>query len=290
MKLGAADPLTPGGAPVPFFRFEDLESQRLTPHLSTAEGLVIEGRYLYFCKVHKEAGTGSELHYHPNELLIFPLTGKINALVGRDRRVVAPGTFVHAPPFALHSMKATEEGPMDYLYIKDRTWTVVGIAADEAPPERAPSVAEVNQAHQAGRWPGRSKEPEKALGRAEGLGACYHPLSESLGAAAPSGLRFAWVEGERLAFGLFEAPPGAGVPVFEAAHEQFLYVIRGSLRASVGGERREAVPGDVVHVPKGAEGRFAAAEGGAACFAAVRSLPALEESLDRAGAASRAVG
>ena len=29
-------------------------------------------------------------------------------------------------------MKATEDEDLSYLYIKDQTWTVVGIAADEA--------------------------------------------------------------------------------------------------------------------------------------------------------------
>jgi quercetin dioxygenase-like cupin family protein len=125
---------------MPFYRFEQFESRLLTPHLSSGAAPVIEGRYMYFCLLHKEAGTGSELHYHPNELLIFPLQGKINAIVGKDRRIVAPGTFVHCPAYARHSMKATEDGPVDYLYIKDLTWTVVGLAADEAVPERAMTI------------------------------------------------------------------------------------------------------------------------------------------------------
>jgi len=83
---------------VPFYRFEDFESNYLTPHLSTGKAPMIEGKYMYFCLLHKIAGTGSELHYHPNELLIFPVRGKINAIVGRDRRIVSPGTFVHARP------------------------------------------------------------------------------------------------------------------------------------------------------------------------------------------------
>ena len=91
-----------------FYRFEDFERNYLTPNLSSGEGPVIEGKYMYFCNVFKEPGTGSELHYHPNELLIFPLYGILNAIVGKDRRIVRPGTFVHAPAFARHSMKATE--------------------------------------------------------------------------------------------------------------------------------------------------------------------------------------
>ena len=64
---------------MPFHRFEDIESRYLTPHLSTGTAPVIDGKYMYFCLLHKEAGTGSELHYHPNELLIFPVKGRINA-------------------------------------------------------------------------------------------------------------------------------------------------------------------------------------------------------------------
>ena len=129
---------------MPFYRFEDLGEKKLTPHLSSARGPIIEGEYFYFCMVSKDPGTGSDLHYHPNDLMIFPVAGKIHALVGKDRRIVHPGTFIHIPPYARHQMLATEDGQMDYLYVKDRTWTVVGIAEDETVPDSAPSVEEVN--------------------------------------------------------------------------------------------------------------------------------------------------
>ena len=125
---------------MPFHRFEEYESVLLTPHLSTAEAPIIEGKYLYYCLNQKPAGTGSELHYHPNELLIFPVSGKINAVVAKDRRVVNPGTFILVPPNVRHSMKATEDGAVAYLYIKDQTWTVVGVAEDEALPDKALTI------------------------------------------------------------------------------------------------------------------------------------------------------
>lgn len=49
---------------MPFYRFERLKSYRFNPHLSTAEGPVIEGEHMYFHLVTKKAGTGAELHYH----------------------------------------------------------------------------------------------------------------------------------------------------------------------------------------------------------------------------------
>ena len=69
---------------MPFYRFENFKSYRFNPHLSTADGPVIEGEYLYFRMVTKKAGTGAELHYHPNELLAFPLRGKVDCIVGTD--------------------------------------------------------------------------------------------------------------------------------------------------------------------------------------------------------------
>lgn len=269
---------------MPFYRFDGLSAQRLNPHLSTGEGRTIEGRYMYFRTVHKRAGTGSELHYHPNELMIFPLSGKLNAIVGKERRIVSPGTFVHCPPNARHSMKATEDGDVDYLYIKDRTWTLIGVAADEAPPERAPSPEEIAAAHSAGKWPGGRKAPEKSQAIIEGLGECYYPILDNLDMPQSSGSREQWVGGARLAFGFFELPRGATNAAGQAVNETFVYVLKGALEAEVEGERRPVGPGDIIHVPKGAPYRFTAGNDLPVRYCAVRSTAALEETIDRDGA------
>jgi quercetin dioxygenase-like cupin family protein len=238
---------------MPFFRFEDLQDNYLTPHLSTGKAPVIEGRYMYFCLLHKNAGTGSELHYHPNELLIFPIRGKINAIVGKDRRIVSPGTFVHAPAYARHSMRATEDGNVQYLYIKDKTWTVVGLAEDEAVPDKAMTVDEVNRKYRVG---DRDKH-QKAQGRSqaiiEGLHECYYPVIDALDAPRASARRVNWIEGERLAFGFFEVPAGYDEPLMTAQREMFFYVLSGKLRARAGAESRIVGSGDIIHVPRGQE-------------------------------------
>ena len=154
---------------MPFHRFENLRVHHLNPHLSTGEGPVIEGEYMYFRIVTKKAGTGSTLHYHPNELMAFPLRGKINALVGRERRIVMPGTFVHMPPYARHGFTACEDGDLIYLYIKDRTWTLIGAAQDEALPEQARSATEVARDFAAGKYPGEKKDAAKSQAILDGL-------------------------------------------------------------------------------------------------------------------------
>jgi len=264
---------------MPFHRFEDFEANYLTPHLSTGKAPVIEGRYMYFCLLHKNAGTGSELHYHPNELLIFPIRGKINAIVGKDRRIVPPGTFVHAPAYARHSMRATEDGNLQYLYIKDKTWTVVGLAEDEAVPDKAMTVDEVNRKYQVGDKDKHQKTAGQSQAIVDGLNVCYYPILDGLDAPAVSARRESWIEGERLAFGYFDVPGGAAPVEAESPHEVFFYVLSGVVDATCQGERKTLVAGDIVHVARGERYRLQA-QGPYARWVAVRSTPWLEARID----------
>ena len=264
---------------MPFHRFEDIESHYLTPHLSTGKAPVIDGRYMYFCLLHKNAGTGSELHYHPNELLIFPLRGKINAIVGKDRRIVTPGTFVHAPAYARHSMRATEDGHCQYLYIKDKTWTVVGLAEHEAVPGKAMTVEEVNRRYKVGERDKHKGIEGKSQAIVEGLDICYYPIIESLDAPRRSSRHASWIEGERLAFGYFEVPGGYDEPLAPAQHEMFAYVLSGKLLAKVDGQSKAVGAGDIIEVPRGSSYRLQV-QSPFARYVLVCSTPYLEQRID----------
>jgi len=270
---------------MPFYRFEGMKSYRFNPHLSTADGPVIEGEYLYFRKVTKRAGTGSELHYHPNELMAFPLRGKANCVVGKERRILQPGGFVHFPPYARHAIKATEDGDLHYLYIKDRTWTLIGAAADEALPGKARSATQVQKDLKAGKYPGNKKTPEKSAAIIEGLGTCYYPMIDSLDAPPVSGHCARWVEGTNIAFGFVESPPGHAEQEKRSAHERFVYVIAGTLDARVGSKKQRVGTGDVIHVPLGSEYRWTVAKGSPVRYAAVHSTSLLEATVKKHGAA-----
>ncbi|MBX9810508.1 MAG: cupin domain-containing protein [Burkholderiales bacterium] len=264
---------------MPFYRFEDFESNYLTPHLSTGKAPLIEGKYMYFCLLHKNAGTGSELHYHPNELLIFPLRGKINAIVGRDRRIIGPGMFVHVPAFARHSMRATEDGNCQYLYIKDKTWTVVGLAEDEAVPEKAMTVDEVNKKYNVGDRDKHRKAQGTSQAIIDGLNTCFYPILEALDAPRASTRRVNWIEGERLAFGFFEVPAGYEEPQARTEHEIFIYVLSGEINARAGNENKTAGSGDIIHVPRGDTYRLQV-KSPFTRYALVRSTPYLENRID----------
>jgi quercetin dioxygenase-like cupin family protein len=264
---------------VPFHRFEDIESHYLTPHLSTGKAPVIDGQYMYFCLLHKNAGTGSELHYHPNELLIFPLRGKINAIVGKDRRIVAPGTFVHAPAYARHSMRATEDGQCQYLYIKDKTWTVVGLAENEAVPGKAMTVEEVNRRYKVGERDKHKGAEGKSQAIVEGLDVCFYPIIESLDAPRRSARHVDWIEGERLAFGFFEVSGGYDEPEVTAQHEMFIYVLSGRLQAKSANQSKVTGSGDIIHVARGSAYRLQV-QSPFARYVLVCSTPYLEKRID----------
>jgi quercetin dioxygenase-like cupin family protein len=272
---------------MPFYRFEDLESHFLTPHLSTGKAPVIEGKYIYFCLTHKMAGTGSELHYHPNELLVFQVRGKADTIVGKDRRIIGPGTFVHAPAYARHSIKATEDGNCQYLYIKDKTWTVVGLAENEAVPEKAMTITEVNQKFKTGELNRRKAEAEKSRVVIEGLHTCFYPIIESLDEPRCSARREIRVVGERLAFGFFEVPNTDDELSVAGEHEMFTYVLMGKLHGQVDGEGKQITAGDIVYAPRGAACRLRV-QSEFARYVTVCSTSFLENRIDNMSPAEQA--
>lgn len=266
---------------MPFHRFENLQSQKITAHLSSAEGPVIEGSHLYFCLNQKKAGTGSELHYHPNELLIFVIKGKANVVVGKDRRIAETGTFIIVPPNVRHSVKATEDGDCAYLYVKDRTWTVVGIGADEAAPERPLTMKESEEIARTGKHPAVPHATSNSSGAiVEGVPDCYYPMSAGLQAPLRYGRRVEWIEGERAAFGFFEVSGDFEESSPHSRHEQYFYICSGNVDGEVGGERKRLGPGDIAEVPRGMAYRLRVHDGTPARFVAVRATSYLESRLD----------
>lgn len=261
-----------------YYRFEDLEQISPNPHLSTAKGALIEGTYIMLRQNNKGAGTGSELHYHPNELMIFPISGKINAVVGKDCRIVEPGTFIHVPPNARHSMKATEDAPTSYLYVKDRTWNMVGVAADEAAPNNPVSTEEIANKIKDGSWENRDKST-KSDAIIEGLDECYYDIVEKMDEAEHSANRFTRIVGQRLSFEYCEAAASYSENHSPLNNELFIYVYGGELKTRIEDQDARLISsGDIVHVEKG-QNFHLIVETGPARWVCFRSNKLLESQL-----------
>ncbi|HTE16692.1 MAG TPA: cupin domain-containing protein [Burkholderiales bacterium] len=269
---------------MPYFRFDEMKSHHLNPHLSTTQGPVIEAQTMYFRCVTKQAGQQSKLHYHPNEFMAFLLEGEFDSVVGDEQHRVKPGTLVHIPSNAQHSFCAGPSG-IRYLYLKDRTWTLIGAAADEALPDTARSATEVARDIAAGKYPGREKAPEKSQAITSGLGNCHYVMCNGFDGEKPSGHHEQWVNGMNLSWAYVQSPAGNEIAEGSAAHELLAYVISGKLDTQVGNDQHNAVEGDVIHVPRGVGYRWTVSGQGPARYALARSTTRLEQQVAQNGAA-----
>lgn len=269
---------------MPYFRFDEMKSHHLNPHLSTTQGPVIEGETMYFRCVTKLAGQQSKLHYHPNEFMAFLLEGELDTIVGDERYRVKPGTLVHIPSNAQHSFCAGSTG-IRYLYLKDRTWTLIGAAADEALPDKARSATEVARDIAAGKYPGKEKAPDESQAITSGLGNCHYVMCDSFDGGKPSGHHEQWVNGVNLSWGYVQSPMGHEIGEGSAMHELLAYVLSGEVDATIAGNSHCAGVGDVMHVPRGATYKWHVSDGGPARYTVARSTSRLEEYVAKNGAA-----
>ena len=266
------------------YRFEQLQVHHFNPHLSSTQGPIIEGQHMFFRRVIKPAGGGSRLHYHPNEFMAFLLEGEFDGLIGDQCQHVRPGTLVHIPSNAQHTFGAATDGELKYLYLKDRTWTMIGAAADEALPEKALTATEVARAHSEGRYPGQKKDPAASQAITSGLGNCYFPMTDAFDGGAVSGHHEQWVEGVNLAFGYLESPGGYVAEEKAAQHELFVYLLSGALVTRADGSERRAGEGDVIHVAKGSAYHWSVPEKSTARYTIARSTSRLEAEVAKNGA------
>jgi quercetin dioxygenase-like cupin family protein len=176
-------------------------------------------------------------------------------------------------------MRATEDAPCQYLYIKDKTWTVVGLAEDEAVPDKAMTVEEVNREYKVGDRDRHQKAAGKSQAIIDGLHVCYYPIVDRLDAPRASARHVNWIEGERLAFAFFEIPAGYAEPETKAAREMFAYVLSGNIEAQANRERKAIGAGDIVHIPRDASYRLQVISPFAR-YVMVCSTPYLEERID----------
>ncbi len=95
---------------MPFYRFEELSQEVISPHYSTAHGGTVTGEKIEVGLYRMPAGTGADPHRHPNEQIIYVLSGKLRAHVGTDAiREVGPGNVIHIPPNTVHEIKAIDD-------------------------------------------------------------------------------------------------------------------------------------------------------------------------------------
>jgi quercetin dioxygenase-like cupin family protein len=99
------------------------------PDYSTANGSCVEGDRMIVGLMRMPAGTGAELHSHPNEQWIYILEGTFHATVGGKTIEAKPGSVVYVPADVMHSGKAGAAGDVVFFTVKDSSHGLHGVKA-----------------------------------------------------------------------------------------------------------------------------------------------------------------
>jgi len=102
---------------MPFYRWDQLASETITPKYSTTYGGTVNGGKLSVGLYKIPAGTGAKPHAHPNEQVIAVLKGRMRFRLGNEERTVGPGEVILVPPGTEHQTQALDD--VEFLNCKD---------------------------------------------------------------------------------------------------------------------------------------------------------------------------
>jgi len=93
----------------PFFKWDEMERDLITPKYSPAEGPTIKGERIEVGRFFYPAGGEGKLHSHPNEQIQVPLKGRSEGFIGGEKFSVGPGEVVLIPANTEHTGKSLED-------------------------------------------------------------------------------------------------------------------------------------------------------------------------------------
>ena len=96
------------------------------PEYSTTNGFVVEGDRMMVGLMRMPAGTGAELHAHPNEQWIYVIDGAWDGEVAGHKVLATAGSVVYIPANAEHAGKATADKDLIFFTCKDNSFGIAG--------------------------------------------------------------------------------------------------------------------------------------------------------------------
>jgi quercetin dioxygenase-like cupin family protein len=94
---------------MPFFKWEEMNKDFITPEYSSANGPNIQGEKIEVGLFSFPAGTEAKAHAHPNEQIIVVLRGRGKWVIGNEERVLGPGEAALIPVEVKHSLQVLED-------------------------------------------------------------------------------------------------------------------------------------------------------------------------------------
>ncbi|MBF0278881.1 MAG: cupin domain-containing protein [SAR324 cluster bacterium] len=102
---------------MPFFKWEELEAELITPRYSPAKGPSVEGEKIMMGCFFYPAGGKAEAHAHPNEQIISIFKGKVKFRIENEEKILGAGDVFLIPANAEHEMEIIED--TDVIFCKD---------------------------------------------------------------------------------------------------------------------------------------------------------------------------
>lgn len=81
----------------------------VTEQYSTATGPVLRGAEIELARISFARGGGAKLHSHPEEQIVYVLSGRARVTLGDDLYEVGPGQASYHPPNVPHAFEALED-------------------------------------------------------------------------------------------------------------------------------------------------------------------------------------
>jgi quercetin dioxygenase-like cupin family protein len=94
---------------MPFFKWDDMLKEKITPSYSPAEGPTIKGEKIEVGLFFYPAGGEGKPHSHPNEQVQVILRGRSLVHIGDEERMVGPGDAFLIPANTVHWGKTLED-------------------------------------------------------------------------------------------------------------------------------------------------------------------------------------
>ena len=94
---------------MPFYKFDALKKEHMTPKHSTAFGSLITGEQIEVGLLRYKKGEGANEHAHPHEQVLFVLSGRVEMMIGGEKAVLGPRDVAHMPPNEPHRLFALED-------------------------------------------------------------------------------------------------------------------------------------------------------------------------------------
>ena len=95
---------------MPYYKWDEIESDSITPKYSSAIGPNIRGEKMEVGLFSYPAGTEGKPHTHPNEQFQIVLKGKAKYFISGDgEKVIGPGEVVLIPENTEHGVEVLED-------------------------------------------------------------------------------------------------------------------------------------------------------------------------------------